>query len=70
MSNRQRSRDRTQLTPKEQEVVDLQEQGLSYSKIGKRLGITRGTVAAHILSARSRMKAKKYQEEQNEGVNE
>lgn len=66
MPNKPKSRDKTVLTTGELEAIELQEQGLSYSQIGKRLGITRGTAISRIQSARIRIRAKEH----NKGVNE
>ena len=53
-------RDRTELTPRELEMLDLQKQGLTYDQISQELGISIGTIKAHILSANLRLRAKDY----------
>lgn len=56
--NKLKHRDRTELTPREIEMLDLQKRGLTHDQISQELGISRGTVNAHILSAHSRIRAK------------
>ena len=53
-------RDRTELTPRETEMLELQKRGLTYDQISQELGISIGTIKAHILSANLRLRAKDY----------
>jgi DNA-binding CsgD family transcriptional regulator len=53
-------RDRTELTPREIEMLDLQKKGFTYDQISQELGISIGTIKAHILSAHLRIRAKDY----------
>jgi DNA-binding CsgD family transcriptional regulator len=41
-------------------MLDLQKKGLTYDQISQELGISRGTIKAHILSANLRLRAKDY----------
>ena len=55
-------RDRTELTPRETEMLELQKRGLTYDQISQELGISIGTIKAHILSANLRLRAKEHRE--------
>ena len=44
-----------ELTPREQEVLELQQQGLTNQQIAKRLRITSITVRSHIYNARGKL---------------
>lgn len=43
--------ERSELTPRELEVVRLLSQGCTYGRIADRLGISEGTVTSHIKNA-------------------
>jgi DNA-binding CsgD family transcriptional regulator len=43
--------ERSELTPREMEVVRLLSQGCTYGRIADRLGISEGTVTSHIKNA-------------------
>lgn len=64
MVNKPKSRDKTELTTGELEALEMQKQGLSYSQIGARLGISRKMAINRIQSARIRIRAKEHKKKE------
>ena len=54
--------DRTLLTPKEIETLELAKQGLSWAQIAEKLHVSRETVGSRLASARIRIRAKERQQ--------